>query len=327
MATVTLSAYKFQFTRYNKETGNTEYYAVNNIVNNKSALDIITEFCNEYSDYESDESEKCVFKSSILKKFEEADNADENINFSAIMGRVNSGEWGYTRDIVNPTNGDVVYTKPKNYADVIPFLFAVALPYEEDRDKTSVTGIAMFQNLGVYGIKTEFFTLFRKYLNDKYKNITLEISALCPEFFAQHLIDSGYFKEIKLIKNLITADTANELGLSTGDGYVVWDFKRIGGITDVKKKKLKDFVTGKIDNLHEIIQIPDFSYDNIKFVIQKGKKTTTMSLNNLSNLNVGEEVSNEALGDDGHPDPDVLKEYFTQMYKDYSPYVKFKLRD
>lgn len=326
MATVTLSAYKFSLTHDCRERNTTQYYPVNN-VSGKSFLQIITEFCETYEGYESDRLEKRVFKSDILDDFQEYDNGDSRLNFSAVMGKINSGEWGYTREIVDPTSGDVVYSKPEGFADVLPFLFCVAIPYEDNQESSAVSGIIMFQNLGVYGIKTAFFKHLRCFFVAKYPEIQLEVNPLCPSAFARHIMETGIIKEVSVIKNTITADLANGLGLSSTQGYQEWSFKRIDGLTQGKKQALSDYILSGNGSIHEILQLPDITFDNIKYKLQVGKKTITLNLKNLDSLNVSEEVSNEAIGTDGHPIPDRLKTYFSQMYKDYAPYVNLYLRN
>lgn len=325
MSMITLSAYKFQLTHYNKDSEMTEYYLVNDI-SGKSFFDIISEFCSTYKDYESDESEKKVFKSSIIDSFKEYDNGDSKLNYSAIMGRTNTGEWGYTRDIVDPDSGDVVYTKPADLADVLPFLFSVAMPYEEESANKAIAGIIMFQNLGVYGMKTAFLKHLRQYLSDNYPDVTLEIYPLCPLTFARHIMDKGILKEVSIVKNIIPADTANGIGLCTTNGYQELTFKGIDGLTKNKKQELSNFILSGNGNIHEILQLPDVNFDNVKYKFKIGHRTVTLNLNNLDRLNVSEEVLNTAVGKDGHPIPEKLKVYFGQMYKDYAPYIDLCLK-
>lgn len=322
MAILSLSAYKFQITHFNKERNTTQYYPLND-VEGKSIITVIQEFCDCFKDYESNRQEKKVFKSEVLSNFEEYDNGQKELNFSAMMGRINSGEWGYTSDIVDPEDGSVVYTKPKDCADVLPFLFSVAIPYE---DPEAVVGMIMLQNLGVFGIKTAFLKHLRQYFSENYSDCDLEISSLCPSVFARHILEDGQIKEIRLIRNLIPADEADGLGLCDYTGYTEWRYSNVSGLSHEKIQSLEDFITGKASNIREIIQIPQMPYDNVKFTVRRGHKNITLNLNNISNLNVAEEVSDAALGEDGHPVPDKFQKYFAQMYKDYAPYVGFRLR-
>ena len=59
------------------------------------------------------------------------------------------------------------------------------------------------------------------------------------------------------------------------------------------------------------------SYDTLKVVVDIGGRNRTIDLHNLDNLSIIEAVPDEIRQADGHPDKEMLIEYFKQVASEY----------
>lgn len=295
MANISISIYSFSL--QNKRTD--EYLNLNPQEGENIFRNLINQFYGEFSDeYNNNENLEKIFK---IEEYYEQNQEDFNIN----VFKIKSGKYGISSEIVSTDTGEVAYTRDETEADVMPFYLSIAIPRNQND-----TGLIIFQNTGVYGIKTIFKKSFQQICIQNNNEYSLIIRNVLPAEYIERFLDGGVLKKVRFIRNNIPLDTAERIGLNLGvninnapyEEYII--HKPIGFIRNTGRR-IQEFMNRQ-RAITEIVHIDNFDYDNIKLEFSLGGRNKTLNLSNLENVVVTEDITDELILEGGHPDRESI---------------------
>lgn len=241
----------------------------------------------------------------------------EEWNYKYFMGRINSGSYGIESEITDIETNEVVYQKKGKDADIKPFYFFLAIPKKNEKYEIE-KGIIIFQNIGVFGIKTITMNYLKDYLT-KYFNISIYSGNICPEVFVERLLSENKINKLIVVKNTISNDAADNIGIGYGRQEVSYS-KLI--MKDSMKEKLINFTKSK----NRIFELKDATYDQVKVNVEdRNGRVRTINLSNINNLSVIESIPNEIRLQNGYPDQEKLLEHFKNVTSEYMEKMVFKI--
>ena len=264
------------------------------VVSEKIALDI-----NEYSDDRVAERVFC-FDKNECNTFNN-DNGQEI--YSALFARVKTGEYGLQSEIVNSTTGEVSYKKSEDEADVMPFGFAICVPSGECDN-----GIIILQTIGKYGIKVALNRKLDNMVKLLDPDLRFEMGIVVPKLVLNRFFEHGVLKSLRFIQYEIPTDEAERFGLNhnTNEASKEVIIRKPVGFLQNKARELNEWRNGAII-YSDVVQIEGFDYDELKMDFKLGKTSKTISLKNIDNLQMTEDVTEEVTLEGGHPTFDTLK--------------------
>lgn len=291
MKSVGLTTYSFCVRDYD----NTEFELHNilghsfiEIINNSAGVSL--------KKYDNDEYGESIFtfEQVVANTIRNEDNQDI---YDALYLRVKTGEYGIESEIVDSETGIVTYTRSQNEADVMPFGCCIMVPSGEH-----TSGVIVFQSIGRYGIVTVMKKYVDKYLKHINNNLRFVMEPVMPRQFASRMFEQGILKTIRFIRYQIPEDAAERYGLDRNVREVVEErvIRRPAGFLRNKRTEIQEFFNRK-RNIDEIVRIEDFQIDDLKFEFQNGRRTKTISLKNIDNIIVSEDVTEDVVLDNGHP--------------------------
>lgn len=318
MANISVSIHTFNIEEIS--TGENKY-KIKKELNNKIAkqndiFEIIRTFCKRYGQYEDDEIKSSVFKISE-ESFTEEKNEETGNVFRHMILRVKTGEYGFTTDLVDPKKKEEVYKKDSDLAEVKPFFVNIVV----DKRKNIQKGFIIFQNVGIYSVKTVFKTYFSDFLKS-YNTQTLQykfnIGVVTPKHFALQLLNEYEVKNLKLVAYNKPMDSADKLD----SDFAYAEEERIyRKFSKIKKtvKKICEYINRERD-ITDIIEIEGFEYDNIKLELDLGGgKVRTLDLGKIDKAVMKLNFKDSDIkGIDGHADMDKLKKEVESIYELYS---------
>ncbi len=264
---------------------------------------------NAYSDDRASERVFC-FDQNESETFA---NNDGQERYSALFARVKTGEYGIQSEIVDSRTGVVSHRRTETEADVMPFGFALCVPAGECDN-----GILILQTIGNYGIK---LALNRK-LNDMIKSIDpelrFEMGIVVPKLVLNRFFEQGVLKALRFIQYEIPAEEAERFGLNhnTNETSKEVIIRKPVGFLRNKARELNEWRNGAI-TYGDVVQIEGFDYDELKMDFKLGKTSKTISLRNIDNLQMTEDVTEDVILEGGHPTFNSLKEVMRDTGKDY----------
>lgn len=239
-------------------------------------------------------------------------NCIETDTFKMIYAKINSGMYGSSSEIIDGNTKALSYQKKASDIDVRPFYLAIVFP--KDNQKVTVQkGMLIFQNVGQYGIKTITTSLMQQFFSDKLK-ISLNCMTIAPSLFIKKNLQRENVKKIRMIKNFKSGDVADNQAL----GYGV-EVREIGNLnfTESKWGMIKSSIRHAAGDKNNLFEFENKKYDNLKVVVEIGNRTRTISVHNLDNLSIIEDIPDDIRMLTGHPDEKLLMDYLTKVATEY----------
>lgn len=275
-------------------------------------MDIFMDFWKKHGEYNNNVEEQKLFSFDQMVKIE-----GEERDYKYFMGKVNSGAYGVESEITDIETNKVVYKKKGKDADIKPFYFFIAIPKENEKYEVE-KGIIIFQNIGVYGIKTITMKYLKKYLS-KYFNTSIYSGNICPEIFVERLLKDSRINKLIVIKNNISEDTADNIGIGYGKQEVSYSKLTM---KDGIKERLINFTKSR----NRIFEIEDVKYDQVKVNVEDASgRIRTINLNNIDNLSVIESLPKEIRMANGYPNQEKMLEHFKKVTDEYMEKMIFKV--
>lgn len=275
-------------------------------------MEVFMDFWERYGEYTNYIEEQKLFSFDKSVKIE-----DEEVNYKYFMGKINSGAYGIESEITNIETNKVVYKKKDKDADIKPFYFFLVIPKKNDKYEVE-KGIIIFQNIGVYGIKTITMNYLKEYLI-KYFNISIYSGNICPEIFVERLLKDNKINKLIVVKNNTSSDVSDNIGIGYGKQEVSYS-KLI--MKDSMKQKLINFSKNK----NRMFELEDSKYDQVKVNVEDTNgRVRTINLNNINNLSIIESVPKEIRLPNGYPDQEKMLEYFKKVTDEYMEKMIFKI--
>ncbi|MBB6218674.1 ribosome-associated translation inhibitor RaiA [Anaerosolibacter carboniphilus] len=313
MASISISVYAIGL----KNRKNDVPYNLNDI-DGITFLQHLTGFLNlNVGDFQRTEILSKVFKVENYQQFDHHFRGVEDYKY--IIGKVKSGSYGLTSEIIDSATGATQYNKNESDADVIPFYFTLAVPAGETN-----RGILILENVGVFGIKQQFDRLLEEYLRSINPEYELSINSFTPVQYIDHFLDDGVIKSMRFIRYDIPADTAQRLGLNNGVAFDEYVIHHVGRNNDIRDK-IKSYVRGRV-RIRNIAEI-DFDYDNVKVEVKIGKRSKVLNLENINKIVISEDVTDRLVLLGGHPTEESMSVVFEENLEEYLTLSGLIVRD
>lgn len=290
-----------------------KYYNLNNeieIDNNIkkfSVQDMFVEFFDAYTNSVDDTDKQKTFHCLY-----ENTNIGETETYSYIYTLIKSGTYGSSSEVVDNNTKKVVHNLKPNQTVEKPFYLYIVIPKDNRRVQVQ-KGMFFFQNVGQYGIKTITTDYMREFFSTKY-NITLECKTIASKLFLERMIKKDKISKIIMTRNHKSGDSADDLSL----GYGV-ETRVIGNLSfdENKWKKIKRKIDYFTEGKCNLFEFDNVKYDGLKLNVEIGGRLRTINMNNIDNLSLIEGIPDEIQGFDGHPQKELLLEYFAKVANEY----------
>lgn len=306
MPNISISIYSFSL----QDRRTNEYINLSRREEGSALQNLINQFYNDFSDeYNNNENLEKIFK---IEEYNEYNEGEFNIN----VFKTKSGRYGVSSEIVDTYTGEVAYTRDESQADVMPFYLSIATPTNE-----SDTGLIIFQNSGVYGIKTIFKQSFQQVCNENNNEYSLIIRNVLPAEYIERFLNGGILKKVRFIRNNIPRDRGERIGLNLGvdinnAAYEEYVIHRPVGFIRNTGRRIQEFMNRQ-RAINEIVHVEHFEYDNIKLEFTLGGRNKTLNLSNLDDIVVTEDVTDELTLDGGHPEINSITRVLTDNSRLY----------
>ncbi|BDR63996.1 hypothetical protein [Clostridium tetani] len=307
MSSIGISVYALSL--MNKQTN--EEINLNDI-NGENLIDIFINFMNNNNQsYTNKESMEKIFKTEDYEN--NIYRQDDLELFRYAIGRLKTGAYGYSAEIVDANTGDINYNRGIDDAEVMPFFFYLCVPTSQTN-----RGMLLLETKGIYGVKTIFYKCFQDYLNINYEDIKLNIRTITPTTYVEKYLKHGILQKIRFIRYNIPHNTLKQLGMNNGtepayDEYVI--HKPLGFLNE-RKLAIKKCISGQ-SSINNVVEIDGFEYENIKLEFKFGGKNKTINLSNIENINVNEDITNQVILENGHPTKKSITPVLENIAIDY----------
>lgn len=271
--------------------------------------------------FEDDTDRQKILSASTFTRNDILEEMTDEVLYTRFTGTFESGEYGISSDIVDVESGTVVYHREPTEADVLPFHFTLAIPYEETN-----TFIIIFQNISSNGVKSVFYSSFKSYIRSIYNGpLKIDIGSLMPREYLNRILDQGTFNKVRLISHHFPQDISERFGLNRGanvvnEGYIETQFIKgrsfAGTVGNIARSIINVFTTN--GNITEIQELNGYDYDNIKIEVSIGGRSKTLNFNRMSNLNLTEDITDYLTDtDSGLPIPQEVYSALEEKLAEY----------
>ncbi|EQB3099723.1 hypothetical protein [Clostridium botulinum] len=283
-----------------------------NDVKGENLIDIFINFMDDNNElYTNKKSMEKIFKT---EDYEDNTYEKDNLElFRYSIGRLKTGAYGYSAEIVDANTGDINYNRGIADAEVMPFFFYLCVSTSETN-----RGILLLETKGIYGVKTIFYKCFQEYLNTNYKDIKLSIRTITPITYVDKYLRHGILQKIRFIRYNVPHDTLRQLGMNNGteqvyDEYII---HKPLGFLDERRLTIRECILGQ-SSINNVIEIDGFEYENIKLEFKFGGKNKTINLSNIENISVNEDITNKVTLENGHPTKQSITPVLENIAVDY----------
>lgn len=290
---------------------------------NEGFVKFFSSFLNSLKDdYDNDIKKQKVLTVEQYNQDYGVDESTGEVIYTQLRGAFKSGEYGLESEIIDTASGEVVFEKKENYADVLPFNFALGIP-KGANDKA----VILLQSISNYGIKTVFESSFKKYIAEVLnKPIRISLGTLIPQEYLDRILKSASFNKVRLIKYTMPDDVCDKFGINKGVlnkdcGYLETVFNRGRSKNDGLIKALSTHILSsyqKNTSLYQLVELNNYEYDNIKIEVAFGNRIKTLSMNNLNSLNITEDITDEVhINEGGLPNNNSVQEILIERLEEY----------
>lgn len=315
MNNLSITACSFYIKKHNSK-GLNGIYSLNNEIeyldNNNNILtttikDMLISFSNNHSISSKDDIKQKTFSCQYL--------TDQDIitdTFECFSFEIQSGYYGSASTIVDVDTREKKYIMtPKDVAEKRFYMFAV-IPKDNNKVKVN-KGMMIFQNIGVYGIKTITYENLNHYFAEKY-GITLRCLTISPELFVRKILVKENIKKMIMIKNHKSNDSTDNY--YTGYGT---ESRTIGNLCfdDTMWNRIMNGINHFIKGKANLFEFQSVEYDKLKLEVIIGEKTRTINLHNIENLSIIESIPNTIQDIDGYANIARLRAHIITLIDDY----------
>ena len=226
------------------------------------------------------------------------------ISFTVICGA-----YGIKSEITDIDTNEILFKRKVNNADVKDFRIMFAFSKDQKGFKIN-KGVVLFEVIGQYGVKTITTNKLREFLSNNFHVIPFFYTVSTREAF-ERLIENGSFKKINLIKNEVSPEFSNILGINCGK-----EVRTVAVASIVEKKNFIDKLLNFATSNNEVYEIDD-KYDDISITMDIGGRTKTTSIKDISSLYIIEKLPNDVLDIDGEMNVQKINTAMMQYADDY----------
>lgn len=249
----------------------------------------------EINKYVDDPIKENLFSINKVKVKHIVDN--EKPQYDIIHFRIKTGDYGEESEIVEKTSGTVTHVKGDSEADVMPFVFSVAVPCG-----SYSVGVILLQSYGRNGIVSIVKGKLNEYIKKIDENLRIVMQPILPKHFINQYINNGVLKSIRLIRYDIPEEITEALKINAGVDRTVEEriFRNPVGFIANKKDDLIKVISGE-KTYDEVIEIQDYEFDDLKLEFKMGRRNKIISMKNIDALVINEDITENVLIESGHP--------------------------
>lgn len=235
-----------------------------------------------------------------------------NADSSVICGIFQTGENGFTSELVDTETGLVNHNRLTSEAEFIPFFFMLAVPHGSD------FGILALQKFKSMGIRDALATPLIRQFDADHPGRRLRVNRLVPAALAQQLLNEASIKGIRLVSYPDAVDPTATLG----GGYQ----ERTHSIEMVfRPHRQGSFPIGNIVSVltghrpaSQLFEVNGFDYEKVKVELEINGKRRVLDLGRpdvvTPNVDITEDLQIDLLT--GYPTADSLIEVFGGFAQD-----------
>jgi len=248
------------------------------------------------------------------KRMVRVSRVSSNRDKTLVCGRLQTGEYGFTSELVDSTSSSVSHERTDKEAEMIPFYFCFVAPMQS---AWSVLILQRFKNLGIYDF------LIQRLVEDFSKacpGLRLVVERLIPSTLAKALLNDAQIKAFRLISHKMPKAVEDALKEYDFEGHVstteiVIKATRQGGLP--KLEKFKEVLDGKA-NLQDVVTMDKWDYDTVKLDLEVGGRRRTVDIGKPYKVTPNIDVSDDVqAGADGHPVWEDVVAVSVQLASDY----------
>lgn len=315
MNSLSLTACSFHLKKLNSKNLNGIYYLNKDITYNNeddenkvtSVMEMFSSFANEYISAENDNEKQKTFSCKYLEHYHFS--TDSYIFLPYI---VKSGYYGSSGEIFDSETREHKYKMtPKDVVEK-PFYVFIIIPKDNNKVKVN-KGLLIFQNIGIFGVKTITSDKINVYFTKKY-HISMKCATITPEIFVKKVIIKENIKKLIMIKNHKSSEDTDKYY----NGYGT-ESRIIGNLhfDETAWGKIFSGITHVIKGKYNLFEFGNIAYDKLKIQVDIGGRSRTIDLNNIENLSVIEGIPDEIRTADGYADLEKLIAHTKNVTDEY----------
>jgi hypothetical protein len=221
----------------------------------------------------------------------------------SVWGVVESGDYGYSADLVDVNTLSHSYQRRTADAELYPFFFLINAPSSSDR------AILIFQRHGNRSMYTELLRRLRTAFEDKHPDHLLDFRRHVPKAIVDSLLH-GQVKSIELTSYHLADDLADRVKYQgnrteVGEVQITLKAKRKRFL---KRPQWLDKLMKDRGNLLEIADEVSELGDRVRVTVSYNGKNRVVDFHDMKSIAPYLDVTSDIrLGRDGHPTPESIE--------------------
>lgn len=279
----------------------------------KDFFELINKFVDYYATYDDNEKQMRMFTIS-----QESRDYKKSKGFRTLSFIIRSGTYGIESDIINRRNGKLQYKRDEEDADIKQFSCLFFVPTDVD-DRQVKKGIVIFQEIGPYGIKTCTIDKISQYFADEF-DITFDTRSISPSEYVKEVLKNGKVQRITYVKNCVSKDDSDNLLINAGKEEVSYVFPILNqdAIRNLFRPVQRDSDNAILEIPDEVVDEQIFEqYQDVRFSVKYAKRQKTISLLDVNQFCIVENVPEDYLFPNGQPRRDLLKRFMIDIARKY----------
>lgn len=313
MSGLSITVCSFYLTKRNAKK-NKNVYSLNKPIKYKDSdenevetniFDILQGFATQYATPVNDESKKKTFSCQYIE-------TKDTDKFILHTYQIVSGYYGSASTIVDAETRVIKYDMTPS--DVAEKKYYVYVIIPKDNRKVIVNkGMMIFQNIGIFGIKTITCDYLGKYVAENY-DITLKCATVSPELFIKKVLVKENLKKMILIKNYKSTDPTDQYYTGYGsECRILSNFC----FDDAKWNNILSGIKSMVSGKTHLFEIENIQYDNLKLEVFIGERKRTINLLNIDNLSIIEPIPDTIMDNSGYADLTKLNDHVILTANEY----------
>jgi hypothetical protein len=220
-----------------------------------------------------------------------------------VWGLVESGDYGYTAELVNISTLARSYRRSTSDAELYPFFFLIHAPDDSER------AILIFQRHGNRSMYTELMKRLRTAFAQRHPDHLLDLRRHVPKEIVDSLL-KGQVRTIELTQYHLSGDLADRVKYDgkitdVSEVQITLKAKRKGFL---KRPQWLDKLMKTTGNLLEVAEEMDELADRVRVTVSYNGKPRTVDFKNLESIAPYLDVTSRVkMGKDGHPTFDSIE--------------------
>ncbi|NYV73454.1 hypothetical protein [Streptomyces sp. UH6] len=211
------------------------------------------------------------------------------------------GEYGVRSQFEERGSGAPRFNRERTDVEMRNFRSLLILP------KGREVGLFLTERVGNRGVYTAFSTGLRRAFRKSFPEYVVEVNNLAPEAALARILDQGEIKKIRLVRNQIPGDIADQYDLGQHE-------RELGTFETVisaprrrflPKKAIAKVISGDAQ-VSSLLEWQEVNYDDLRLEVQVGRLSKTVSVSSGKTPLVTFDIDQELLDPEGDLADDVF---------------------